>query len=405
MKYFGIIDEASFKGYSNTVKSLLEDVKDKEIIDIGEVGSKTAIEKIINHQKSVNNLVEIVSAADMGLNFLEEFSKVVGKNPRHYEYSIATDKFFETNIDDVAAVNLFAPDEVCDQYIDFYGEKRKAKFPKNWGEKVTAFVKNTADLVASPKKADMEERAKDFKNLNPIAEIVSNVLSGDAKVFFMGGRVSLPDGSFKENTEEIFAKAGVDFAKDGKNGVVVFHGLRSFTKGDKSNDFAPVEAFYTSVKNVMHENQTIVMLTKEEAEEGKRKSIFRIFQKENGTVYINDYNITDSKYGAADYYFLLNEAVKKGLDLTATVEQMNFIPEALELGADRTKLNPYKWELSVPSNHAVYQKLFDGKDVKTQKQAFDMFVDYSDWKVKNFKNYDARMKAYAELEKKYFSGR
>ena len=62
------------------------------------------------------------------------------------------------------------------------------------------------------------------------------------------------------------------------------------------------------------------------------------------------------------------------MDLTATVEQMNFIPEALELGADRNKLKPYKWELSVPSNHEVYKKLTDGKDVQTQKQAFNEFT-------------------------------
>ena len=221
----------------------------------------------------------------------------------------------------------------------------------------------------------MIERATNFAILNPITENISNILSKDAKVFFMGGRVSLPDGTFKENTPEIFAKAGTDFVKDGKNGVIVFHGLRSFTKSDKSNDFAPIEAFYEAVKKDIKENQKIIMLTKDLTDDGKRKSVIKIWQKENGIIFINDYNLKESKYGAADYYFLLTEAVKRGLDLTATVEQMNFIPEALELGADRNKFKPYMWELSVPSNHAVYKKLADGKDVKTQKQQFEKFIN------------------------------
>ena len=374
MKYFGIICESLFKGYSNTVKSLLENVKDKEIIDIGEVDSAIAVKKIIEYQKNTNEHIEIVSAGDIGLRFWEEFSLTVdNKHGNYFEFNIATDRFYD--IDDTYAskflknssikkINLFAPEEAVDEYIKKYSDKGLS-FPKSY----------VSDLVASPSKKDMIERATNFAILNPITENISNILSKDAKVFFMGGRVSLSDGTFKENTPEIFAKAGTDFVKDGKNGVVVFHGLRSFTKSDKSNDFAPIEAFYEAVKKDIKENQKIIMLTKDLTDDGKRKSVIKIWQKENGIIFINDYNLKESKYGAADYYFLLTEAVKRGLDLTATVEQMNFIPEALELGADRNKFKPYMWELSVPSNHAVYKKLADGKDVKTQKQQFEKFIN------------------------------
>lgn len=351
MKYFGIIDEASFKGYSNTVKSLLEDVENKEILDLslGDVEEKILAE-------SMNTKVFVLAAADMGLRFFEK----IAENKKNINFVLSSDKFYDIDLKNVKSLSVIAPEEAVKEYKE-----------KNQSVAIDGY---NADLVASPKKEDMEKRAEDFVKLNPIISMISDILSVNAKTFFMGGRVSLPDGSFKENTEEIFAKAGADFVKDGKNGVVVFHGLRSFTKGDKSNDFAPVNAFYNTVKNGMIDEQTIVMLTKEETEDGKRKSIAKVFQKENGTVRIDDYNLTDSQYPAADYYFLLNEAVKRGLDLTATVEQMNFIPEALELGADRNKLEPYKWELSVPSNHMTYQKLFDGKDVKTQKQVFDEFT-------------------------------
>ncbi|MBQ8660296.1 MAG: hypothetical protein IJ473_01795 [Alphaproteobacteria bacterium] len=354
VKYFGIIDEATFKGYSNTVKSLLEDVKDKEIIDLS---LENAEEKVLEAGK--DGKISVVSAADMGIKFFEKIAenKDVAKN---INLVLSSDKFYDIEMKNIKNISLVMPEEAISQYKERNPDVKISSYP--------------ADLVASPSKKNMEERASDFARLNPITEIISNVLSGDAKAFFMGGRVSLPDGSFKENTKEIFAKAGSDFVKDGKNGAIVFHGLRSFTKGDKSNDFEPVNAFYDALKSGMLNNQTIVMLTKEEVEDGKRKSIAKIFQKENGIVFINDYNLQDSTFPAADYYYLLNEVVKKGLDLTATVEQMNFIPEALELGADRTKFKPYKWELSVPSNHAVYQKVFDGKDVKTQKQAFDELV-------------------------------
>lgn len=355
MKYLGIIDEASFKGYSNTVKSLLEDVKDKEIVD---VMLENAEEKILEYSK--NSKVSVVAAGDMGLKFFDKLSENE-VDLKNVNFVLSSDRFYDVNLKNVKRLSLVMPEEAVNKYKE-----------ENPNVEIEAF---NADLVASPKKSDMEERAMDFAKLNPVVDVISNVLSNkDAKTFFMGGRVALPDGSFKENTEEIFAKAGADFVKDGKNGAVVFHGLRSFTKGDKSNDFAPVNAFYDAVKNGMIDEQTVVMLTKEEAEDGKRKSVVKVFLKENGVVYINNYDIKDSQYPAADYYFLLNQAVKKGLDLTATVEQMNFIPEALELGADRNKLKPYNWELSVPSNHATYQKVFDGKDVKTQKQAFNELV-------------------------------
>ena len=378
MKYFGIICESLFKGYSNTVKSLLENIKDKEIIDIGEVDSAIAVKKIIDHQKNTNEHVEIVSAGDLGLRFWEEFSLTVdAKVSNYFEYNLATDKFYDmdetyvskfSDVSNLKNINIYAPEETVNEYIKKYSDKGFA-FSKSY----------ISDLVSSPSKENIEVRAKDFAMLNPVAaELISTALSDDGKALFMGGRVSLPDGSFKENTKEIFAKAGADFVKDGKNGVVVFHGLRSFTKGDGSNDFAPVEAFYDSINSGLAENQTVVVLTKKATNDGKRKSLMKIWQKDNGIIFVNDYDLNDSKLPAVDYYFLLNEVVKNNLDLTATVEQMNFVPEALELGADRNKFKPYKWELSVPSNHAVYQKIESGKDVRTQKQAFNKFVEMKD---------------------------
>lgn len=125
----------------------------------------------------------------------------------------------------------------------------------------------------------------------------------------------------------------------------------------------------------MIEKQTIVMLTKKEIKDNKRKSIIKIMKKKNGKVYISDYDLNESKYVAADYYFVLCEVVKNNLDLVATIEQMNFIPEVLEFGVDKSKLKPYSWELSVPSNYTTYQKIFNGDNLKTQKQVFDELLE------------------------------
>ena len=124
----------------------------------------------------------------------------------------------------------------------------------------------------------------------------------------------------------------------------------------------------------MKDAQCLFLITKTLGEEGKRVSSFKTIRKINGTVFVNNYDVNDSEYGAADYYYLLTEAVRRKLDLTATIEQMNFVPEAFELGASREQLHPYKWELRVPSNEVMYQKVLDGKDVRTQKQAFEKYI-------------------------------
>ena len=231
MKYFGIVNEKAYKGYSATVKSLLEKLPNKEIIDIGEVSVEEAIKKISDEKYTVN----VVSAADMGINFFEELSKLGKKN---IKYVLSSDKFYDVPLNNVKSLTVVAPEEAIQKFQE-----------KNPKASISGY---NADLVASPTREDMEKRAHDFAFKNPlIDDTVSSILDLGGKVLFMGGRVSLPDGSFKENTTKIFGEAGRMFTQDGQNGVVVFHGLRSFTRGDKSNDFAPVEAFYDEAKKNM----------------------------------------------------------------------------------------------------------------------------------------------------------
>ncbi len=366
MKYIGVVNEKEYKGYSSTVKALLENVKNKEIIDIGETSIEEAIKKISEEKYLVN----VVSAADMGIKFFNELGKLKKKN---ISYVLSSDKFYDIELKNLNDLTVIAPEEAIEKYR-----------VKNNKVSISGY---NADLVASPTKEEMYKRANDFIAKNPVVDdFVFSALDLGGKVFFMGGRVSLPDGSFKENSTRVFSEAGRMFAEDGRNGVVVFHGLRSFTKGDKSNDFAPVEAFYDSVKRNMKDSQNIILITKRLDDDGNRISTLKTLRKFDGIIFSNNYDINDSEFGAADYYYLLTEAVRRKLDLTVTIEQMNFVPEALELGANREKLCPYKWELRVPSNEATYQKVFDGKNVRTQKQAFEDYVRNKDIEDAKFIN-------------------
>ena len=352
MVYLGIVDNAGYKGYSSTVKSLLAGVPCADIMDLS---SKDAENRVFT--EAMASKITLVSAGDMGLRFFDKISK--NKNVlKNIDFILSSDKFYDVKLENLENFTVIAPEDAVREYKQRYGDvKVKGLY---------------ADLVASPTKNKMLESAEEFKKENSLeSSEISIILSGNGKAFFVGGRVSLPDGSFKENTEEIFAKAGADFVEDGKNGVVVFHGLRSFTKGDKTNDFAPVNAFYNAVKENLNENQIVAFLTKKLDEKGNRVPYLNtVMKRENGIISM-ERKMKDVKSPAAEYYFLLSEVVKRNLELKATIEQMNFIPEALELGADMKKFKPYIWDLCVESNVDVYRKVLNGRNLKTQKQVFD----------------------------------
>ena len=352
MKYIGITDESSFKGYSNTVKSFLWEMDDAKVLDLS---SEKFEEKIVSAVKE-GNLTLLTSGNIAG----EFFKKFVNKECdfSNVNFMFLTDRFYDMNFPIFKEISLIAPEDVSFQY--------KNVNPKH---SIKSYV---ADLVTPPSKFEIDRQVVDFMGCNPfVSGMVSLILGGNGKAFFVGGRVALEDGSFKENTEEIFAKAGKDFVRDGRNGVVIFHGLRSFTKGDKTNDFAPVNAFYNAVRSSLQENQIVAFISKILDKKGNRLPYFFITMRDGKDVVTMNYDMSVSKYPAGDYYFLLNEVVKRGLDLTATVEQMNFISEALELGADKEKLKPYLWDLSVESNLDVYRKLKRGDILKNQKQVFN----------------------------------
>ena len=364
MKVFGIINEEQFKGYSNSVKSILNEVTDsKEVMDtnnntIDEI--KNTIANSTHTQKTI-----VLSSADMGARLFETLNNQQN-SINNVEYVLASDKFYNLDTSKIKNLSLIMPQEAINEYSKQNSNTKIKKYP--------------ADLVAAPSKEDMQNRASDFASLNPvIATKVRDLIANNADTFFIGGRVSLPDGSFKENTPEIFAAAGKMVATQAQNGaIIVFHGLRSFTRGDKTNDFQPYNAFKNALEQYMPKNKEFLLITKNLNEDGVRKSCANLISKSQDNQSDKKditFPINESKFGAAEYYFLLNEAIKANRPLYATVEQMNFIPEAINLGAKPSDLHPYKWELSVESNIKTYEKLFyeynkNNRILDTQVSAF-----------------------------------
>ena len=360
MKYFGIIDKDNYKGYSNSLLSLMEDIVGEKIIyDINcYIDRAGAIGDIIYSAKQEK--VTVISVANLGIDFFKSL------NMNNVEPILISDRYYDWNMENIKEISLIMPSEAIEQY---------RKNNKN------VYIKGyPADLVASPTKEEMLKRAEDYKKLNPeIAKTIETIMKDGANAFFIGGRVALQDGSWKENTPEIFEKAADMVLQSGKDAVVVFHGLRSFTNGKKENDFAPVNAFEKKIKENLKNNQKVVLLSKEISKNIQRKSVVKIFEKYDMIHREFEERINESNFGAAEYYFLLNEAVKSGQKLVATVEQMNFIPEALTLGASPNRFAPYAWELKVDNNEKTYEKLIkeykkNGKILLTQKQAFNKML-------------------------------
>ncbi len=306
------------------------------------------------------NVVLFTSAA-----FDNSFVKLMALKYPKTKLAFTSDRFYNMDLSGIKEASLVMPESAVKKYIEIY---KNVKF--------TPFY---ADLVSCESKKDIEYRIDLFKKFNPeISKNIERMLSDSAESFFLGGRVALENGKFKENTPAIFEKVASDIVKTKKDYVVSFHGLRSFTRGDKVVDFNPVNAFYNTIKNNISEGQRIVMLTKVQNQETKAlDSSIREISLVNNRI-IDKTTPVKKDIGAAGYYYILQQSIKNGKQLNATVEQMNFIPEALELGAKVTDFKPYNWELSVPSNVDVYRKLFDtyNKDKTVLKNANKAFKDF-----------------------------
>ncbi|MBR1647990.1 MAG: hypothetical protein IJ689_00130 [Alphaproteobacteria bacterium] len=339
--YIFLTNESANKGYSSSVKALAATVENPTIIDAADLG-KTEFPKG----------AVLVSAGNMGFEMVKKYSS-------SHDVVLATDRYAYEDLDELGlGVTLIAPK--CE--IEKYAAATK---------KEVRFV--AADLVASPKAEVMRGYAGHFisDNESSVTDIIFKVRP--TYFFFFGGRVSAPTAdnpdNWKENTVEQFASTAEGIMADagGEDIFFVFHGLRSRTRGDKSNDFAPQNAAFDVMRRRRQAGQSVFVLVTTEI-----GSTFIVMNDEGEKMTsVNNAN-------AGGYYFALWQAIQTDGFISFTAEQMNLTNEALTLGADWGLLRPVGqkdgWNLTVPANEATHENVFDllekGGKPLTQVEAF-----------------------------------
>ncbi len=346
----GIVNSEKNKGYSSSTISLVNASENTEniIFDLSNDNIADVKAKIKDVLASQNSL-KIISAGDMGI---DAFNSLLADNDiknaeNKIQFILNSDKYYANPLD-MKKITLIMPNVAIREFKE-----------KNPDMKITSYP---ADFVAAPPKGELQNRAKVFEDDNKeVADLLKNLKTRVS--MFVGGRVSDGLGGWKENTPEIFEHAAKDYmdAINGTNGSVVFHGLRSFTNAKGENDFDPAQKFYETVKSMLKEGQEVAFLTKSDDGKGedgkyKRSPMLKVITKENGEIFEEDTKMVVNS-PAGEYYWLLNEAIKGRKYMFASGEQMNFTPEATEMGADIEDIFFYNWELTVPSNIATQEDI------------------------------------------------
>lgn len=351
----GIINTEKNKGYSSSTTSLVNASENTQniIFDLSKESIEVVKERVEDVLKTQNSL-KIISAGDMGIDAFNSLltDSDIKDSENKIQFILNSDKYYANPLD-MKKITLIMPNVAINEFKE-----------KNPNLKITSYP---ADFVATPSKEELLNRAKTFRNDNKsIVNMVERISLKANTFMFVGGRVSDGKGGWKENTPEIFERAANDYMAtliDGNNyhhdnGVVVFHGLRSFTNAKGENDFSAVEKFYEVVRSSLRERQAVAFLTKSDDGKGddgkyKRSPLFKVIAKENGKIFEEDTKMVVNS-PAGEYYFLLDEAIKERKYMLATGEQMNFAPEALEMdGTTLSDIFFYNWELTVPSNIAT----------------------------------------------------
>lgn len=348
-----IINSEQYKGYSVSAQSLVSTLKDTEktIIDLAEYDVEYVKSKIQCILSKSREQLKIISAGDMGINVfnsLLEGGIIKVMQPR-IQFILSSDKFYSIPLQ-MKEITLIMPSFAIKKFKE-----------ENKHVRITACP---ADFVATPSMDDIKAKASTFERDNTSLIGTIRSITDTANTFmFVGGRVSIGNGSWKENTPEIFETAAREYMQRIKdsNGLVIFHGLRSFTNSKNENDFSAVEKFYQTVKSLLTNGQKIIFLTKLDSgknEDGiyKRMPIVKIFEKTKGQISEHTMDITVSS-SANDYYWALNEAVLAKKNMLATGEQINFISEATKIRAPLSDIIFYNWALTVESNIETQQDI------------------------------------------------
>ncbi len=340
-KFIFLTDFQSNRGYSEQVNAMAKTVNNSIVIDAVDLPDVQIPRDAI-----------VVSAGHMGYRLYKEYC-------HGQALILATDRYSHEDLDalHIDDITIIAPQ--CELN----------KYTAN-NDVLLSLV--AADLVACPDRSALEERVKFFHENNPDAAKAIAAAAPEL-FFFFGGRVSAPIASnpnrWLENSVELFelTAKSIMYAAGGDNLYVVFHGLRSRTRSDKSNDFAPQDAAIATMASMREAGQTVIVLA----------------TTANGSeiIVINDEGETRLSVkndGACGYYAALSQAVASRAAIMFTSEQMNLTNEALTLGADWRNITPFGsedgWELTVPANEETHESVFrllsEGETPLTQVEAF-----------------------------------
>lgn len=322
--YYFLTNEESNKGYSSSVRAMAACCPHDTVIDAKDI-------------KNLPKDAVLVSAGNMGYELLKKYGN-------GQEMILATDRYSGEDLDALNChlLTIIAPQCELDKY--------KAATRRH-------LVLVSADMVAAPTKSQMEEWCHDFID-NNTKEVFDSIFENRPEYyFFFGGRVAdytQPTG-WKENTVEQFEDTAehLMLEADGRNTFVVFHGLRSRTRGDKSNDFAPQNAAIAKLREMRADGQVVLVLGYME----NGPSLLVIKDGEEVLYPINNAN-------AGGYYLAIHMAVKSGGKMVFTAEQMNFMNEALTMGSivNWRSIRPFGtadgWLLTVPSNEETHRNVY-----------------------------------------------
>ena len=358
MMYCYLTNGGSNKGYTTSVKALAATETNPTIIDASE----------LEQGKSIPEESILVSAGNMGFQLFKQYGA-------GHPMVLATDRYGFEDLSQLQTSKLviIAPQSELKKYET-----------ENLPYEVIRLV---ADLTAAPAKEIMNDRSRVFFEQNMEQQVGRMAMAELYKgcdprfFFFFGGRVFAPiekePNRWLENSVEQFKRTAetlMEHAK-GRDTLVVFHGLRSRTKSNGSDDLAPQESAIAKMSELRVSGQTVVII----ATTGLGPTLIALDRDGE-----RRYPIWDK--GAGAYYAAIEMAISVGAPMEYTAEQMGFFNEALTLGADWKNIMPigseFGWKLCLPANEETHEKVIKelsaGKTPLDQVQAFH-FVRNVSW--------------------------
>lgn len=306
----GLTSSASV-GYSNSVKALLGLYEQSKTIDVEEVCLASELVSV-----SQTNCLDVISCGNYGFlafNALLENETVSDRYKNGMiRFVLASDRFFSGSLELFSeGITLIMPERAIKEY--------KAK-----NQEINV-LGVSADLVAHASKESMELASSAFISANTESVEKFRSISFGLAVF-LGGCIEIDGGAWIENTSEIFRKESERLMSiaNGRNFFVATHGLRTFTKADKTLDMEPYLAFVEVIKSQIAEGQHAVLFAKDGG-----KPVMEV-------IYCKDEEVKAEKIFLNDpsnsYNFLLQETAMQDVEIYVTVEQMNFLPELKAMG-------------------------------------------------------------------------